>query len=207
MIVTVFRDIKNFIIYFFILLAFMAVKISLILTDVEGFDGIGSFKWFILALQSALLDGDIAGYESNTEYNILFWAVWFLIVLVGNIVLMNFIIAVVGDSYSNCMSKREAQTYKVKVDMIFERESIMSQDDLANPDYFPQYILVRKPVEVVTLDSKYVEQMQFMFKGTEQVSDKVLKIEEKLQNVDHTLQKLSQSFNQYLQETKANKSH
>ena len=66
---------------------------------------------------------------------------------------------------------------------------------------------MRKPVEVVTLDSKYVEQMQFMFKGTEQVSDKVLKIEEKLQNVDHTLQKLSQSFNQYLQETKANKSH
>ena len=108
MIVTVFRDIKNFIIYFFILLAFMAVKISLILTDVEGFDGIGSFKWFILALQSALLDGDIAGYESNTEYNILFWAVWCLIVLVGNIVLMNFIIAVVGDSYSNCMAMREA---------------------------------------------------------------------------------------------------
>ena len=108
MIVTVFRDIKNFIIYFLILLAFMAVQISLILTDVEGFDGIGAFKWFILALQSALLDGDIAGYEPNTEYNILFWAVWFLIVLVGNIVLMNFIIAVVGDRYSNCMSKREA---------------------------------------------------------------------------------------------------
>ena len=62
MIVTVFRDIKNFIIYFFMLLVFMAVQISLILTDVEGFEGIGSFKWFILALQTALLSGDIASY-------------------------------------------------------------------------------------------------------------------------------------------------
>ena len=74
--------------------------------------------------------------------------------LVGNIVLMNFIIAVVGDSYNNCMAQREAQTQKVKVDMISERESLMSKVDLTNPEYFPQFILVRKPVEVVTLDYK-----------------------------------------------------
>ena len=127
---------------------------------------------------------------------------------------MNFIIAVVGDSYSNCMSMRVAHTFKVKVDMINERESIMSEADLSNPEYFPQYILVRTPVETVTLDSKYVEQMQVMFKETEQVSEKVLKIDEKvlkidekLHKVDHTLQLLSQSFNQFTQETKTNKSH
>lgn len=49
MIVTVFRDIKNFIIYFCMLLAFMAIQISLILTDVDGYDGIGASKWFIMA--------------------------------------------------------------------------------------------------------------------------------------------------------------
>ena len=54
------------------------------------------------------------------------WLIWLSIVVVGNIVVMNFIIAVVGDSYGNCMAKREAQTYKVKIEMIFERESIMS---------------------------------------------------------------------------------
>jgi hypothetical protein len=50
---------------------------------------------------------------------------------------MNFIIAVVGDSYSNCMAKREAQSYKVKLDMIYERESIMTNDELSNIKYFP----------------------------------------------------------------------
>ena len=73
--------------------------------------------------------------------------------LVGNVVLMNFIIAVVGDSYSNCMSMRVAHTFKVKVDMINERESIMSQAELSNSEYFPQYILVRKPVSIATVDS------------------------------------------------------
>lgn len=46
--------------------------------------------------------------------------------LVSNIVLMNFIIAVVGESYEACMSKMIAQSYKGKVDMIAEREQIMS---------------------------------------------------------------------------------
>jgi len=50
---------------------------------------------------------------------------------------MNFIIAVVGDSYSNCMAKREAQSYKVKVDMIIERESVMTEAELLKQKYFP----------------------------------------------------------------------
>jgi hypothetical protein len=50
---------------------------------------------------------------------------------------MNFIIAVVGDSYTNCMAKREAQSLKVKVDMIIERENIMTEAELQNEEYFP----------------------------------------------------------------------
>lgn len=46
--------------------------------------------------------------------------------VVGNIVLMNFIIAVVGQSYGECMEKQVAQSFKVKVDMIVEREQMMS---------------------------------------------------------------------------------
>lgn len=53
--------------------------------------------------------------------------------VIGNIVLMNFIIAVVGQSYGECMEKMEAQSYKVKVDMIVERESMMSEEFLKSP--------------------------------------------------------------------------
>lgn len=39
-------------------------------------------------------------------------------------VFMNFIIAVVNQSYEKCMSTMNAQQFKVKVDMIVERESL-----------------------------------------------------------------------------------
>ena len=38
---------------------------------------------------------------------------------------MNFIIAIVNQSYENCMSKTTAYKFKVKLDMIVEREAIM----------------------------------------------------------------------------------
>jgi len=37
---------------------------------------------------------------------VLAWLLWFLISIVGNIVFMNFIIAVVSESYENCMEKK-----------------------------------------------------------------------------------------------------
>lgn len=64
-------------------------------------------------------------YTAAKVNPILIWIVWLLIMIVGNIIFMNFIIAVVNESYENCMTKMEAQKYKVKVDMIVERESVM----------------------------------------------------------------------------------
>ena len=62
----------------------------------------------------------------------------------GNMIFMNFIIAVVNESYENCMSKMVAQQVKVKINMIIERESVMSKSELGNDDWFPNYIVVRR---------------------------------------------------------------
>ncbi|TNV71932.1 hypothetical protein FGO68_gene7860 [Halteria grandinella] len=40
-----------------------------------------------------------------------------------------------------------AQSYKVKVDMIVERESVMSSYELSLTQWFPRYIVLRKQVE------------------------------------------------------------
>lgn len=112
---------------------------------VEDHDGIGPVKYFVMTLRTSLGDNDID--QSNSEYKILFWVIWVLIMLVGNIVLMNFIIAVVGQSYSNCMEKSEAKMYKVKVDMIVEREQMMNEKDFANKEYFPTHIIVRRKMD------------------------------------------------------------
>lgn len=46
------------------------------------------------------------------------FGVWLLKMFVGYVIFMNFIIAVVNESYEVVMSKITAQTYKNKVDFI-----------------------------------------------------------------------------------------
>jgi hypothetical protein len=52
------------------------------------------------------------------------------------------------------MSKLTAQSYKVKVDMIVERESIMSKSQLNNPAWFPNYLVLRHPVAIETSNTE-----------------------------------------------------
>jgi hypothetical protein len=44
------------------------------------------------------------------------------------------------------MQQSEAQQFKVKVEMIKEYESIMSQEDYRNEVWFPNFLIVRKPL-------------------------------------------------------------
>jgi hypothetical protein len=48
-------------------------------------------------------DNDID--QAYSEFKALFWIIWFAIMMVGNIVLMNFLIAVVSQSYDDCMTR------------------------------------------------------------------------------------------------------
>ena len=66
----------------------------------------------------------------TAEYYEIGLVVWFFTMIVGNMVFMNFIIAVVNQSHEQCMSKMVVLQFKVKVDMIVERESMMSQREL-----------------------------------------------------------------------------
>jgi len=69
-----------------------------------------------------------------------------MVMILGNVIFMNFIIAVVSQSYENCMQKSVAQSFKVKLHMIRERESIMSDKDYQNKQWFPNFIVLCKPL-------------------------------------------------------------
>lgn len=62
-------------------------------------------------------------------------------------IFMNFIIAVIGDSYNKVIEFKEAHDYKQRVMMIYEREVQFSEKDFDNPAYFPQVLIVRKRKE------------------------------------------------------------
>ena len=72
----------------------------------------------MLALRQSVGDYDSSTLVSGSQFKILVWIVWFLIMIVGNIVFMNFIIAVVSESYESCMEKKIQLIYRAKLEMI-----------------------------------------------------------------------------------------
>jgi len=68
-------------------------------------------------------------------------------VLVGNVIFMNFIVAVVSESYEKCMQSQTVQQYRLRCDMIVERESIMTPEEFEDKDKFPRYLVVRQAAE------------------------------------------------------------
>ena len=73
---------------------------------------------------------------------------WIIAVFVLNLIFMNFIIAVISESYENVMQKLVALSFKVKVDMIVEREIHMTEEDFMNEENFPKYLILRRAADV-----------------------------------------------------------
>lgn len=50
--------------------------------------------------------------------------------------------------------------------MIYEHEYIMTDKELKNKEYFPQYILVRRPLEAQSEEVTHLENMSGMLRDT-----------------------------------------
>lgn len=117
MLLVVFVDMKHFLFFFGIVVTFFSIALSVLLNDdLTNYEGVGPVGYFIVALRQSIGDFDTTdSITGNSDYKILIWIVYLGIVMIGNVVFMNFIIAVVSQSYENCMQKSTAQSYKVKL--------------------------------------------------------------------------------------------
>ena len=119
--------------YFFgFVVIFFSIFVGILIKDLSNYEGIGPVAYFVIALRESIGDYDTDSYSQNTEYKIIGWIVYLMVMFLGNVIFMNFIIAVVSQSYENCMHRSVAQSYKVKIHMIRERESIMSENEYQN---------------------------------------------------------------------------
>ena len=84
----------------------------------------------------------------------LVWLAWVGIMIVGNVVFMNFIIAVVNDSYTKSMTKQKTQSFRLKVPRIVELESKIVNEGENTVKHFPKYIIVKKSSNLVNEDPR-----------------------------------------------------
>jgi hypothetical protein len=80
------------------------------------------------------------------------------------------------------MVRRVSQSYKFKLKLIKERESLMSLEELKNPKWFPNFIILAKPI-IDGKDSES-EDMDDEWKGIANEIKKVGKeVEKQMQNI------------------------
>jgi hypothetical protein len=57
---------------------------------------------------------------------------------------MNFIIAVVSESYESCMERKTQHIYRAKLEMIKECEDFLPEWVFAKRNWFPRFIIIRR---------------------------------------------------------------
>ncbi len=144
----VFADIKTFFAFWIIFLSWFTILFTILFkaAPLEQYEGLGLFGYFMMSYRLSSGDFEIENYSSQRASLIIFtWIVWIVGVLVLNVIFMNFIIAVISESYEKVMQKLVAQSFIVKAEMIVERELHMAEEDLRDPINFPKFLVLRKP--------------------------------------------------------------
>ena len=80
------------------MISFFTLFLAVLLKDdLSSYDGIGPVGYFIIALRESIGDFDTNdSYISNSDYKILIWIIYLIVIVIGNVIFMNFIIAVVS---------------------------------------------------------------------------------------------------------------
>ncbi|CDW90203.1 wd-40 repeat protein [Stylonychia lemnae] len=149
MLAGVFKDLKYFLIFFliFILQFGMIFLVLFKAQEIDEYNGINKLAYFLMAFRISSGDFQLDDYHSQSDGLVIFtWMIWLIAVMTLQIVFMNFIIAVISESYERVMQKLVAESYRVKAHMIVEREQLFNKNDLSNEKYFPNFIVLRRPL-------------------------------------------------------------
>eukprot|EP00347_Sterkiella_histriomuscorum_P005927 403354731 len=156
MMAAVFIDLKYFLAFFVVFILQFGIIFAILFdaTGIEEYNGIGIFSYFMMAFRTSSGDFNVDSYKDQSQILVIIsWTIWIIAVMILNVMFMNFIIAVISESYEKVMQKLTAESYRVKVQMIVERELHFTEDELKLNHFFPQYLLLRKPV-TSNLDQK-----------------------------------------------------
>ena len=126
----VFSKLSTFMGFFMMVVVIFSSLIQVLLPESKvNYDGWGYFSYIVMAFRTSIGDYTFDNYKA-TMMKAETWIVWLALMIIGNVVFMNFIIAVVNDSYSQSMAKKVAKSYRLKVDLILEREQQLEQKDI-----------------------------------------------------------------------------
>jgi ABC-type sugar transport system permease subunit len=149
MLLGTFQDLTTFLAFFGMVIGTFSVMVLILIPGANELYQ-SHFSFVIVALRTSLGDNEISNYNDYLDGDVpstssLTWLVWLMIMVVGNVIFMNFIVAVVSESYEKCMQRQTIEKYRRRMQMIREKEIIMTREEWANERYFPKSLILVEP--------------------------------------------------------------
>lgn len=145
MIISVVRDLKVFLIFYFILIIMFSMVFNILNRNTSSeYSLLNTFTRNLLTVMRLSLgdfdsDFTLIDFFLFTEpprdfylQNILFWIVWVGMVIFSALIFLNFIIAEVSNSYEKVVEKIDELIYKERAGLINEAEDIMAEETKKN---------------------------------------------------------------------------
>jgi hypothetical protein len=104
MLKNVFIDLAAFSAFFLMVVIVFSCLIQIVIPESQvSYEGAGYFSYLMMAFRASIGDFTFDSYKATSMKEVS-WVLWFGITVIGNVVFMNFIIAVVNTSYTNSMA-------------------------------------------------------------------------------------------------------
>lgn len=97
MINSVLHDLRYFMAFFGIIIIAFAVFLGILVDiDEETYDILGPIAYFVIAFRTSIGDYNLDNYSKQSNFKVIAWILWTIVMIIGNVIFMNFIIAVVN---------------------------------------------------------------------------------------------------------------
>jgi hypothetical protein len=107
-------------------------------------------------------EGNIVEYRHSYKVMMFTWFIYMVSIFFLYMIFMNFIIAVIGDSYGAVYKYKDEWDYLQRIMMIYEREAHFGQETFADKNYFPDILVVRRKKENESSNSSWQSWMTRM---------------------------------------------
>jgi hypothetical protein len=137
MVQAVFYDLRLFLAYYIMVITTFGFLLMVIFDEPNSdSEGLGAVSYIIMSLRIVWGEGSFDIEKS--EYKFMAWMTYVLLMLCGNIVFMNFLIAVVQQSYEACMMRMQSQSLKAQLYMIREYYLTLPQEAFDDKNIFKE---------------------------------------------------------------------
>lgn len=101
--------------------------------DGDPYAGLGGIGYFMFVLRTSFGDFSVDPFKDMPKgISIFMWILWLIIIFCNTIVFLNFIIAVISDSYEQIMDTRIEEIYQKKAQLLADIQSVFGKYSTKN---------------------------------------------------------------------------